>query len=132
MRKITVVVLALFLILGSTVGYAEIHSIQPPIQLYYTHTASITAELKITGGTASCYGEIQPKSGVSSSSITVELQQYKNGKWIPLGSWSGKTSAKGSKSVASGYKYKVIVTGKMMDAKGKVLETVTKSIERSY
>ena len=76
-------------------------------------------------------------SSDTKSYLTVTLYQYNSG-WKKLDSWSAsskgkaKASASGSKKVAKGYKYKVVASGKIKDANDKVLESPTKTQEKTF
>lgn len=62
-------------------------------------------------------------------STTVRLQQFKNNKWQTLYTWSDEDkyscTVERSRAVPKGYSYRTQVTGKVYDAKGKVIEEVT-------
>jgi len=96
--------------------------------LRYSHIDVINAGLSITGGTVKTTGSVSSSAG-NTASVTTELQQYKNGSWTTIKTWSGSNigviSAGGSYAVAKGYSYRVYVTGKVLDSSGKTLETAT-------
>lgn len=95
----------------------------------YAYTASISANLSLSDGVASCSGNVQPSNKLHSASITVKLQQNAGGTWTTIASWSGSASsgltaaASGSKSVSSGYDYRVVSDGKIKNSGGTVLES---------
>lgn len=134
MKKVLSLVLAM-LVLVFAIGsaYAE-----GTIGARYTHTSSIVASLSINGGSAKASGKITPENS-EATSILVRLQKETNpGEWTTIATWSGtkasgRSEAGGSKSVTSGYNYRVYVTGKVYDSSGNVIETVDKySSTRSY
>ena len=89
---------------------AEIEIIQ-----FYSYTNSVTTTLSISSsGNATATGSITGYYGTTTSvDIFLYIQQYKNGAWVNVGSWSsiGINSYKGalskSMSVARGYTYRV-------------------------
>ena len=111
----------------------------PEIQPFYSDARRVYANLTINAnGVATCSGKIIPKADKTKTSITVKLQQYAGG-WKTIETWTGSGTgldgafASGKKTVPSGYKYRVSVSGKIKDLDGNVLEQPTKiSAERSY
>lgn len=107
---------------------------EPPTLLRYSYTGSITAGLSISNGKASCSGIIDPDNGYYAS-IRVVLYRSSNGRsWTQIASWSGSSStaglpaaASGSKSISSGYKYKVTAFGTVKDSDGDVMESPSKT-----
>ena len=105
---------------------------------YYAYTSSISASLSINGAVARAAGKITPENSLHTS-ITVRLQkESSSGAWSTISTWtgsntSGKSEAGGTKVIASGYKYRVYVTGKVYNSAGSVIETVNKySAVKSY
>lgn len=111
----------------------------PQIQPFYSDAKKVSATLTInSNGVATCKGGILPKSDKTKTSITVKLQQYAGG-WKTIETWTGSGTgldgafASGKKTVPSGYKYRVSVSGKIKDLDGNVLEQPTKiSAVKSY
>ena len=99
------------------------------ITLYYTYTDTISANLSISGGTADCSGYVRSADNYDTK-ISVYLKQYKNNQWTTIASWSGSgdggSDAGGTKNIGSGYKYKVVVVGKVYSSNNTLLETVSK------
>lgn len=105
---------------------------------YYSYTSSITASLSINDGIAKATGKVIPEEN-RHTSITVHLQQESDsGTWFTISTWtsnntSGKSEAGGTKSLVSGYNYRVYVTGKVYNSAGAAIETVNKySVTKSY
>ena len=63
------------------------------------------------------YGKIIPNSDATVSSMTMKLQQKKDGNWTTIASWlasgsKGETvSLSKTKSISKGYSYRVYVSG---------------------
>lgn len=112
----------------------------PIVSPYYNYTSVISADLTISGGKAECAGTIKPDSGYTAS-IRVVLYRSSDGKsWTEMDSWSNSSgssgaavSASGSKSLSSGYKYKVTAFGTVKNSSGTTVESPTKSTSiKSY
>ena len=63
--------------------------------------------------------------------ITVQLQRKDGNEWTTLGTWSGGSSASGSKSVGRGYQYRAYVTAKAYIGDN-LAETVYKGSSSKY
>lgn len=104
----------------------------------YAYTSSIAATLNISGGSAQAAGKIMPEDGQRTAIIVRLQRENSNGSWITLAIWtgsnaSGKSEAGGTKAIASGYNYRVYVTGKVYNDAGVVIESVDKySATKSY
>lgn len=123
MKKLLVLLMAVVMLASSIPGVAEMTDGQADTLLRYSYTTNIVARLSISSsGTATCSGEIDAKSGGYDTEITVKLLQKKNGVWSSIASWSGTTYKKGTKTVPMGYSYKVVVSGKVKNAAGAVVE----------
>lgn len=127
-------VMCLVLIL-SIVGVAHA---EDGIMPCYSYTSSIAASLSINDGVAKAAGKITPEDS-RRTTITVRLQrESSSGTWVTISTWtgsnaSGKSEAGGTKSLTSGYNYRVYVTGKVYNSSGTVLETVNKySTTKAY
>lgn len=111
-----------------------LHAIAEPVSPYYSYTGAISAELSISGGKAECGGSIRPDNGYSAS-VRVVLYRSSDGKiWTQIASWSDSSSnsgttvsAGGSKSLSSGYKYKVTAFGTVKNSSGTTVESPSKS-----
>lgn len=94
---------------------AEEEPFEPSIPINrYTLTASITASLSISGGTAKVAGRVGSMYSGANCSIKVTLQKKdSNGTWHGIKSWTNSgtssTSAGGNYSVSSG-SYRTCVT----------------------
>ena len=123
---VAVLMLSLVLFLAMTMS-ASATEVTP----FYSYTSSVSAALQISGGTATCSGKIRAISTTNNCSVTATLKRLVDGSWVTVSgaSWSdngtGSASASGTKSVSSGYSYRVFVTGKVMSSSGTLLETVT-------
>jgi hypothetical protein len=108
-----------------------------PIAPLFTHINTITAALSInSSGTATCDGRVVHFSG-NSAKLVVTLQQQRNGSWHHFDEWetTGVTmvTLSRNRTVARGFRYRVVVTATIYDAAGKVLETASvTSPERSW
>ncbi len=105
----------------------------------YAYISSITAGLSISGGTAYCDGTFAVEGGYAASVKVVLRQSADGGKtWSNYASWSGSSStgaigAGGSKSLVSGFQYKVTTYGTCKDSSGNTLETASKdSATKTY
>lgn len=112
--KKTVSMLLMLLVLAAAVSSAWAEG---DIQPFYNQIAKISANLEISGATATCTGKIAPTSDATVSSMTMKLQQKKDGNWVTIATWSA-SGAKGqavnlskTKSISKGYSYRVYVSG---------------------
>lgn len=111
-------VLSLVLIALFTSSLAvETEPFEPPIDIEdYSLTSSITASLSISGGVATCAGQVSAINYGSSCSVTARLQQKQaNGTWKTIKTWSSSgtnhASAGGTYTVSHGsYKVKATAT----------------------
>ena len=96
----------------------------------YNYIRNMTARLNITGGTAKAVGDITPE-GSRQTSIIVRLQKESSpGMWTTVAYWTGSNAsgiseAGGTRTISSGYNYRVYVVGKVYDSSGSVIETGT-------
>lgn len=112
--KKTVFMLLMLLILTATVSSAWAEG---DIQPFYNQVSRIAADLAISGAEAICSGRIIPTDDATVSSMTMKLQQKKDGNWVTIATWSA-SGAKGqavnlskTKSISKGYSYRVYVSG---------------------
>lgn len=95
------------------------------ISLQYIGLEDVTANLNISGnGYAECSGSAEVRSGYSVT-VVMELQQ-KNGAWIPIETWSKSgryVSMNESYRVANKYNYRVVVTAKVYNSSGSLVES---------
>ena len=96
----------------------------------YQYARSVTAGLNIAGSTAECYGNIVPIDNMKTS-IVVRLQKKEGETWKTIRTWTGSNSAGqseagGTKSIVTGYEYRVYVTGKVYDSGDNVVEAIDK------
>ena len=134
MKRMTAILLAILLLASCPLALAAAATRREPgIELYYAHTSRINAQISIdSGGKASCSGALRGSSSDTKSSLTLTLYQYNAG-WKSVCSWSAsangrvKAVASGAKKVAKGYQYKVVASGQIKDANGKVLERPSKT-----
>ena len=134
MRKGLCLVLCLVFALGAV---GVVHA-EEDIMLCYEYVSSINASLSISSGTAKAAGKVCSSDNLKTS-ITVRLQRKSsNGTWSTISTWtdsnnSGASEAGGTKTLTSGYSYRVYVTGKVYNSAGTVVETVDKySATKSY
>lgn len=116
----------------------NVASVEEGIMPCYSYTSSIAASLSISDGVAKAAGKITPEDS-QHTSITVRLQRKSSsGTWSTISTWTGsnaggKSEAGGTKSLTSGYDYRVYVTGKVYNSTGTVIETIDKySATKSY
>lgn len=96
----------------------------------FEYISRIAASLSISDwGYADCAGSYTTYEELDGT-IKIELQQYKDNRWIYVYDWSEDYSGSGAKLlskgrfVVSGYRYRAIVTVQIKDSKGNVLETI--------
>lgn len=130
MRRKTVLVVLVLWVFAITSAIAEmtIVEIQPR---RYEHIRSVYANITISGGVATVEGKANAGSDVRVV-ITVQLQRKDGNEWTSLGTWSGGSSASGSKSISRGNQYRAYVTARAYVGDS-LVETVYKaSSAKSY
>ena len=127
MKRILSLTLAVVLLFALVipVGAAEVDS---GISPRFTYISKVSTNLSISNlGVATCTGS-SFATGVSSVKLICRLQQYKNGTWTTIRTWSdtGTNAATVAKSVAvySGYTYRTYTSCYVYNAAGTLLETV--------
>ena len=135
MKKLLSIVLCAMILLATPIALAQpqvTERAEEDIELFYSDASRVYTNLSIdASGNAKCSGTVTANEKTKKCSITVTLKKKSGSSWTSVCSWSGSgtgitgASAGGTKKVSSGT-YKVVVTGKIKDAKGNVLETVTK------
>ncbi len=99
----------------------------------YTDAASVSVSLNISGGKASCSGQIKPNASNKKAKVTIKLQKKTGSSWTTMQTWSktatGLAGAKasGTRAVTAGLTYRVYLTGYVYDSNGNVLESITKA-----
>ena len=128
-RKTALVVLVLWVFaITSAIAEMTIVEIQPR---RYEHIRSVYANITISGGVATVEGKANAGSDVRVV-ITVQLQRKDGNEWTSLGTWSGGSSASGSKSISRGNQYRAYVTARAYIGDS-LVETVYKaSSAKSY
>lgn len=111
----------------STSSFAETNEISP----YYSYTSRISAILSISGGVATCTGEARPTYVTTSADLRVKLQRLVSEDWVTIATWTdsaegSRVVATGTKTVSSGFSYRVLAEVDIKDQNGKILETVSK------
>lgn len=101
------------------------------IILRYTDIGAISANLSISGDTASCSGRIQSATSGVTTSVSVRLQRSTSGTtWTTIKTWSGSgtnsAQSSGQYTIISGYQYRVSVYGMVFDQNESLLESTTK------
>ncbi len=123
--KIGIALCFALVMMNTGIVYAEVQE-----GYRYDYIRSISAQLSITGGTAQAFGDITPE-GSRHTSIIVRLQKETSpGMWTTVAYWtgsnaSGSSEAGGTRTISSGYNYRVYVVGKVYDSSGSVIETGT-------
>lgn len=139
MRKISRLAIALLMVVLLPLhAFAEL--IPPIISPHYNYTSVISADLTISGGKAECAGTVKPDSGYYASVRVVLYRSSDGSSWTEIASWSDNPGssgtsaiASGSKSLSSGYKYKVTTFGTVKNSNGTTVESPTKSTSiKSY
>ena len=126
MKKLLVVIALLCII--STVVPPVSAATSEPAQPLFVYINSVTAGLTIndTWGIANCSGSMVSCSATPVK-VTVRLQQYKDGSWLTLKTWTGtgttSCAASGQYAISSGYTYRVSVTGYVLNSEGVILES---------
>lgn len=97
----------------------------------FSYLTRISSSLSInTLGRANCTGAFTTYDEYDST-ITIVLQQERNGSWTDIKEWSEDYAGSGIKMlekgyyVSSGYRYRVITTVQIWDADGTLLEKVS-------
>ena len=118
MKRITTSLMAVLLLcaLSPWGAAAQTEGMQP----LWTYVTKVIGTINISSsGTAKVTAAGEARSlGVTKTTVTASLQQFKDGKWQEIKSWtitSNGTSAKLSENswpVACGYSYRVVVTAK--------------------
>lgn len=107
-------------------------AVAEPVQPRYTHLGITSGSLTINENTgiAYCIARCTAVNGVTIE-ITGKLQQWKNGAWNTLKTWteSGTILVTLDKqwAVVSGYQYRFFITYTVRDSSGTVLEVDTQS-----
>lgn len=90
-----------------------------------------SAVLRITNAKAKCIGMVSPKKITHSCSLTIKLQKKVDNRWKTLASWSENggdgeiVTISETRSVASGYPYRVKATAYLKDSSGTLIESET-------
>lgn len=126
-QKIAVAI-ACILILGI------VHASAGIVRPLYVAIDDFSCSLSISSGNASCFAMITPTNSSYTPSLTLTLKRSTNGvSWNYVDSWFSTGSGifgayiSESKSVSSGYQYKLFATGTIRDANGTVIERATKN-----
>ena len=126
-------VCAMFLALASPISAATAEPVQP--RFAYINSTYVNLTINETTGIANCYSECTANSGVSIVSIGT-LQQYTDGAWNDVKSWTGVGSRYAiidkNWAVYSGYQYRFFVTFKIYNSSGILLESHTSSDSYYY
>lgn len=132
MNKKIILSIVLGLAILGTICFPNAATAGGAISPYYTDTYSVRANLSFEGDVAVSSGSVTPKRSdeVRKAVVSVFLQRKENGKWKPVGSWIGsdfneRAEAGGRVTVSKGYDYRTYVVGRVYDANGLLLETVT-------
>lgn len=130
MKRFVILVLVLLMLLTSAFPVQASQTDENPITPRYTYLNIIETNLGINASTgkATCSASCQSISGYNVK-IVCELQQYRNATWTTLQTWTKSGNANGyvsgSKTVASGYKYRAYATYYVYNSSGRQVEKVT-------
>ena len=124
-------ILALLLVFALLVPAANAFAATPPTAevspgggAKYTYISTIAPKLSVSGTTATYSLKVTGKSSVTSISATLQLQKLSGNTWSDYGSsWSASSSSdllstSGTKTVASGGTYRLMVTVTVYTANG--------------
>ena len=131
MKKTFTILLALMLLLSyATAAYADEVSMpaEDPVIEEYLDLKRVSAELQISGTTATCSGAATSKYNSDSIHMTMYLQKRgDNNQWSSIASWSAtstlKVSLNQTKSGLSGGTYRVRVFVSVYDANRTFVES---------
>ncbi|MEG0906960.1 MAG: hypothetical protein RSA85_05450 [Cellulosilyticaceae bacterium] len=137
-NKKWIMAITIMSVLSSTVMHAapiEKIELRNPIPIF-DYINQMNSSLEISqNGKATVTGYIRTMTG-ENVALTVRLQQYTGGKWNTLYSWSDEDLysclLQKERIVSQGYSYRVETTGKVYDAKGKLVESVTVHSQTEY
>ena len=113
-KKLTAAMLCLALLLVTNIpAFAVTNSTESMIQPQYTYIKDISSTINASNGQASVYVRLRGISSVTKIVITTELQQYRNGGWSEIESWTQTTNGNSailseSGSISSGYSYRTV------------------------
>lgn len=100
-----------------------------PLYARYSYITMLSGGLSIDSyGLANCTGLIIPSNSNTRTFLTVTLEQYNNGSWAGIESWTNSGSgiasiSKTSKRYVDRGKYRVVVNAKVYDSfSGSLLE----------
>lgn len=127
-KKLVASVLSATLIALTPAGLAVKALNSATMSIRYSYIASLSADCTCKNGIATCYGNVTPWDEQHGSQLSITLQEFDNGKWKNLKTWSdskakGSTSMTQKYAVSSAGSYRVKVTGKILSADGTVLES---------
>jgi hypothetical protein len=133
MKKLVSIVFSVILIFSVIApAYAEDLEtpVEDPIIEEYQGIRYITADISISGSSATCYGVVDGRSSYSYS-MTVYLQKLSGSNWNSIASWSatgsgnlGVSLTKAKNGLTSGtYRCKVYVS--VYDSNGQFVESAT-------
>lgn len=127
-KMLVATVLLTVFMLAATMAYAAAPNVASPM---FSYTNSISASLTLNGGEATCSANAKPSNSSTSNSFSAKLQRLEGSNWVTVKTWTDsstngeKVYAGGTKTVSTGYTYRVQATLTVKDANGKVLETAT-------
>jgi len=126
MKKLAILSTLILALLGLFAAQAWAQGEMQPL---YDATNRVYTDLSISSGSAECYGKIKPAGATQSTSITMRLQQKKDGIWTNIATWTGSAtegkaaSLSKTKSVAKGYDYRLYVSGTIKNSDGSTAES---------
>lgn len=134
MKKIISIILAVLTV--CVLATPALAAAKDPVDPQYQHITSLYATINIDStGLATCSGAIRARE-VTPVEIVVQLQQYKDGIWRTLQTWTNSGSFYASEVgyyyVMKGYTYRTKVTGFIYDANGMIIESASGSHQKTY
>lgn len=126
MKKTGILITLLFALLGLFAAQAWAQGEMQPL---YNDTNRASASLSISGGSATCLGKVKPDGASQSASISMRLQQKKDGRWTNIATWTGSASGgktaslSKTRSVEKGYNYRLYVSGTIKNSDGSTAES---------
>lgn len=133
MKRILTLLLVILLVLSgiSSASAATADPVQP--RFVYINSTAVDLVINENTGIANCYARCTANTGMTVKIIGT-LQQYKNGRWNDVKSWTLICTQVASMdkqwAVYSGYQYRFYVAFEIYNSLGTLLETHTSS--KSY
>lgn len=135
MKRVISIILAVLTV--CVLATPALAAVKDPVDPQYAHITSLYATIRIDSSTglAKCSGAIRARK-VTPVKIVVQLQQYKDGAWGTLQTWTNTgsfyASEVGYRYVLKGYTYRTKVTAFIYDESGKIIESASGTHQQTY